>query len=376
MSAPDPIPLPPETPESGFADETGMHPATRDELVALCRTGRIPGLVWTPETNGAVPPEEVPFLLQAIRDRIAGDAKTKAAIVALFGAVLAVQGLQAGQLRVGSPALVYFAFGAIWLALRVREWRRAAALTPEGFRAMMREAQESAAVYRAPVVYVKWLAVLIAVAGVAQLLATGNGAPSFGAAPGAMIPESIRAGETWRLLTAGFLHAGLIHFGVNYMALLVLGRETEVLAHRAFVPLVFLAAVLAGSAASFLVPPDTPSVGSSGGLMGLIGFLGVLGYRRRESVPSGFLNMVFLNVAVIAGIGLIGFGFIDNAAHAGGLLAGALLGAVFIPTTRARPQWTPAPAVQAAGTAALGILVLACVWTVLRVLAPMLGAAG
>jgi membrane associated rhomboid family serine protease len=351
-------------------DAEGLHPTTRDELVAACRAGPIPRLVWTPESGGPVPPEEVPFLLEAIRARVGGGAKTQAIIVGLFTAVLAFQNLDA--LRPGSPGAVYLLFGVIWVALRLREWRQASVLTPQGFRDMMREAEQSAAMRRIPVVYLRWLAGMIAAVGAAQLLASGSGMPSFGIAPAAMVPEYIRGGETWRLLTAGYLHGNLIHFAVNFMALLSLGRETEVLAHRAYVSLVFLAAVLGGSLASFAVPPDVPSVGSSGGLMGLIGFLGVLGYRRRETMPAGFLKMVLLNVAVIAGIGIVGMGLIDNAAHAGGLAVGALLGAVFIPTTRAQPQWVTGRAVQAAGVAAMAVLALGCAWTLFLVLLPVL----
>jgi membrane associated rhomboid family serine protease len=368
MSVPDPTPSPPG--DYGIVDARGMHPATRDELIAACREGPIPRLVWTPESGGPTPPEEVPFLLDAIRARIGGGAKTQAIIVGVFTAVLAVQNLDA--LRPGQPGAIYLLFGVIWVAMRLREWRQASVMTPQGFRDMMREAEQAAAMRRVPVVYLRWLAGMIAAVGAAQLLANGSGLPEYGVAPAAMIPEYIRGGETWRLLTAGYLHGNIIHFAVNFMALLSLGRETEVLANRAYLALVFLAAVLGGSLASFAVPPDAPSVGSSGGLMGLIGFLGVLGYRRRETVPAGFLKMVLLNVAVIAGIGIVGMGLIDNAAHAGGLLAGALLGAVFIPTTRARPRWVTGRVVQAAGVAAMIALALGCAWTLFLVLLPVL----
>jgi len=368
MSVPDPTPSPPG--DFGIVDAQGRHPATRDELIAACRQGPIPRLVWTPDSGGPVPPEEVPFLLDAIRARIGGGAKTQAIIVGVFASVLAFQNLEA--IRPGSPGAIYLLFGVVWVALRLREWRQASVMTPQGFRDMMREAEQTAAMRRVPAVYLRLIAAMIAAVGAAQLLANGSGIPHYGIIPAAMVPEYIRAGETWRLLTAGYLHANIIHFAVNFMALLSLGRETEVLANRAYLSLVFLAAVLGGSLASFAVPPDDPSVGSSGGLMGLIGFLGVLAYRRRETVPPGFLKMVLLNVAVIAGIGIVGMGLIDNAAHAGGLLVGALLGALFVPTTRAHPQWVTGRAVQAAGVASMVVLALGCVWTLVLVLLPVL----
>jgi membrane associated rhomboid family serine protease len=98
----------------------------------------------------------------------------------------------------------------------------------------------------------------------------------------------------------------------------------------------------------------------------------VLGYRRRESVPAGFLNMVILNIVFIAGIGILGFRFVDNAAHVGGLAAGALLGALFIPTTRARPVWTPGRTVTTAGAVSMAVLAIGCAWTVWVTLALML----
>jgi membrane associated rhomboid family serine protease len=374
MTDPTPPPLP-EAPPSPYAilDGRGVHPVDRETLLRECTDGRIPRCVWTPEAPGGTPPEEVPYLMDAIRDRLAGSAKTQGIIVGFFVAVLAVQGFQSGDLRPGSPLLVYLSFGVVWAALRVREWRVARRLTPEGYREMVRRADETAAVYQAPVAYLRILAALIAAGGAAQVVARALGDPTAGMAAAGMVDAAIRTGEGWRLLTPAFLHGNLIHFAVNFLALLSLGRETEVLSHRAFLPLVFLMAAVAGSLASFLAPPDVPSVGSSGGLMGLIGFLGVLGYRRRERVPSGFLNTVVLNVAVIGGIGLVGVGVIDNAAHAGGLLAGALLGAIFVPTTLARPAWTPGRGVVAAGNAALAVLALGSAWTVAAVLVPVLG---
>jgi membrane associated rhomboid family serine protease len=370
MTISDPTPSPPT--EYGYFDAQGPHPASREDLVRMCREELIPRLVWTPESPEPVPPEEVPFLLEAIRGRLAGGAKTQAIIVGAIVAVLAVQRYQEGQLYPGSMWSVYLLFGVVWAGLRVREWHSSSRLTPQGFRDLVRQSQESAVLRQVPVVYMRWIAGMIVLGGVAQMIASSGGALQFGVAPGGMVPDAIRAGQWWRLLTCGFLHYGLIHFGVNFMALLSLGRETEVLAHRAWVPLVFLGAVLAGSFASFVVPPDVPSVGSSGGLMGLIGFLGVLGYRRREAVPAGFLGMMLLNLGIIAGIGIVGFGVVDNAAHAGGLAAGGLLGALFIPTFRARPVWTPGRAVQAAGMAAMGILALGAAWTAFLTVLPVL----
>ncbi len=370
MTSSDPTPSAPA--EYGYFDAQGPHPVPREELVRMCREEPIPRLVWTPGSATPTPPEEVPLLLEAIRERLAGGARTQAMIAGVIIAVLAYQRFQTGELYYGSPWSVYLLFGVVWAGMRVREWMTSRALTPQGFRDLMRQAEESAVLRKVPVVYVRWVAGLIVLGGVAQWVAVLANYPDHAVHGGAMVPEEIRDGQWWRLLTSGFLHGNIIHFGVNFMALLSLGRETEVLAHRAYLPLVFLAGVLAGSLASFAIPPDASSVGASGGLMGLIGFLAVLGYRRREAVPAGFLGMVLLNLAFIAGIGIVGFRLIDNAGHAGGLLAGVLLGALFIPTLRARPTWTTGRGVQVAGYVSLAILVLGAAWTAIVVALPVL----
>jgi len=77
---------------------------------------------------------------------------------------------------------------------------------------------------------------------------------------------------------------------------------------------------------------DVPSAGASGALFGLVGVLFIFGIKFRRELPAGFkrafgtgmLPIILLNL----GIGFVGRGFIDNAAHMGGLLSGAALAAV------------------------------------------------
>src|SRR2546422_7407649 len=79
-------------------------------------------------------------------------------------------------------------------------------------------------------------------------------------------------------------------------------------------------------------PNDFPSAGASGALFGLIGVLFVFGIKFRRELPEGFkrafgtglLPLIFINLF----IGFMGRGFIDNAAHLGGLASGAALALV------------------------------------------------
>jgi rhomboid protease GluP len=161
------------------------------------------------------------------------------------------------------------------------------------------------------------------------------------------------------MLTAAFVHGGLLHFGVNFMALMALGRDTETYAGQDLLPVVFLGSILGGTALGILLPPDVASVGNSGGLVGVIAFLGVLAWRRPGQVPPGFLNAILLNVALLLGIGVVGYALIDNAGHAGGGLVGAALGLAFIPTARRKPVWAPGRAWKVAGWIAMAILAAA-----------------
>jgi membrane associated rhomboid family serine protease len=108
-----------------------------------------------------------------------------------------------------------------------------------------------------------------------------------------------------------------------------LGKRVEVFARWPHVPMVFLFSAVAGGEASarFL---NATSVGASGGLMGWLGFLLVFETLHAKLVPRSSRRRLLGGVAMTALIGLVGYKFIDNAAHFGGLLAGmAYAGIVF-----------------------------------------------
>jgi rhomboid protease GluP len=154
--------------------------------------------------------------------------------------------------------------------------------------------------------------------------------------------------EYWRLITPVFIHANLLHVLMNMYGLWVLGPWVEKLYGSAkfvvFWVLTGIAGVVAsyltvipgshpGVLASFLIKNhDEPSVGASGALFGMIGVLFVFGLKYRRELPEGFqrafgagmLPVILLNL----GIGFLARGIIDNAAHLGGLLSGALLASV------------------------------------------------
>jgi membrane associated rhomboid family serine protease len=156
--------------------------------------------------------------------------------------------------------------------------------------------------------------------------------------------EAIRAGEVWRLLTAGLVHGGAFHLMMNGAVLANLGGFVERLVGGRRMLLVLWGGVLAGSLASYATNPN-PSVGISGGLFALVGALLAIGLRHRRTLPAPARRMlvrapieiVVLNVALGLAIP-----FIDNAAHLGGLAAGVLLGlALPRPPSLARTLGSP-----------------------------------
>ncbi len=153
---------------------------------------------------------------------------------------------------------------------------------------------------------------------------------------GAIVPEYIRDGEVWRLLTAMFLHgdgtvAGdVLHLGMNLFALHQLGTLYEMMfGTRKFLIIYFVAGIIA-SITSFL-HIEGASVGASGAIFGILGafVFSVLRsprWRHDRGARSLVGQCIFWIVANI----VIGFRVpqIDNAAHIGGLVSGMLLGAL------------------------------------------------
>ena len=146
-------------------------------------------------------------------------------------------------------------------------------------------------------------------------------------------PEQLDGGAWWRMLTAPMLHGNAIHFLMNAGGILYLGRRTETLARWPHLLIVFVAAAWVGGLATFYWFPNKIAVGASGGLMGLLGFMLVFETLHSRLVPKPARRRLLAGVLMMMVIGVIGMSFIDNAAHAGGLLAGMAYAAIVFPST-------------------------------------------
>jgi MYXO-CTERM domain-containing protein len=163
------------------------------------------------------------------------------------------------------------------------------------------------------------------------------------------------------------LHVNFMHIWMNGLALLSLGRSMESVASRYHLCLTFLLSALCGSLFSLLLLPNTTSAGASGGLMGLIGFLAVLGHRRKENLPRGFFKSIVISICFMGVIGLVGFAIIDNAAHLGGLIAGAIYGAVMIRRDSQELPVETGAAIKVMGAASLLAIAGISLFSILRI---------
>ena len=171
---------------------------------------------------------------------------------------------------------------------------------------------------------------------------------------GAGFGPATKDGQWWRLGTAMFLHFGLVHLGMNMWALWDGGRLVERLYGSLRFAGIFLASGLTGNLLSLIIAADRAvSGGASGAIFGIYGALLVWLWRERRTVHPTEFRWLFGGAALFSaatiGLGLLIPG-IDNAAHIGGLVSGALLGAATarpLPgrvVIKGRRQWVAAAA--------------------------------
>ena len=143
----------------------------------------------------------------------------------------------------------------------------------------------------------------------------------------------IQHGQYWRFVTPIFLHANLLHVGLNMLNFVVLGVFLEqLMGHMRFL-FIYLITGIISIIASFYFAPQEISVGASGAIFGLVGAYSVFVLVHRHAFPRGGVPVLLWLIVVIGinlGLGLI-VPNVDNYAHLGGLISGCLLGWWFTP---------------------------------------------
>lgn len=157
-------------------------------------------------------------------------------------------------------------------------------------------------------------------------------------AAGALLREAVAAGEWWRLVSATLLHGSQAHLISNAIALFILGMVCEHGFGRGQYLILYAASGVGGSLLSLLTSPG-PSVGASGAIFGLQGAAIVLFRRHRDRLlvrdrRIGFVLLVWAAYSILGGV----FDpYVDNGAHLGGALTGALVARLLHPVVLEPP---------------------------------------
>lgn len=305
----------------GYLVDGRVETCDRAEMVRqLARHPETPG-VYVPGADGLARPEDVPGLLDEYRREAVRRARRSALWAGVFAASAAaalVWTMAEWELGFRSLPGLLTVFGAAYLVLGLHGIRAAARAQPEVF-ARARQARRHWTWAESRPAYFTWA--LVVPLGITFVLTTGDSAMPRAA----LVKPAVWDGEVWRMLTGPMLHGGFYHLWMNATALVALGRLVEAHATRFHLAVVFLYAVLGGSVLSLLLSPRT-SVGASGGVMGLVGFLWMMARLHPRTLPEDFGERMNYVIGATALLGVIGFEFIDNWAHLGGLLAGGGLG--------------------------------------------------
>lgn len=138
------------------------------------------------------------------------------------------------------------------------------------------------------------------------------------------LPIGVAHGEWYRLITGGFLHANVLHLGMNMFALWILGSQLESAIGRLRFGVVYGSSLLAGSLGVMILSPHEATVGASGAIFGLLGL--ALAIQRSQGIniwQSGLGGLLLINLAFT-----FGFPGISIGGHLGGLIGGYLCGVV------------------------------------------------
>lgn len=135
---------------------------------------------------------------------------------------------------------------------------------------------------------------------------------------------SIKSGQYYRLITGIFLHGNIIHLALNCYSLYVIGTQLESFLGKVKYLIVYLFSGLSGALFSMMFNHNAASIGASGAIFGLLGSLLYFGYHYRVYLGNVLKSQIIPLILINLGIGFLSSG-IDNFAHIGGLIGGAVI---------------------------------------------------
>lgn len=136
---------------------------------------------------------------------------------------------------------------------------------------------------------------------------------------------AVHAGDWYRVITSGFLHAGFVHLAFNMWALWIIGTQLEVAMGRLRYGVLYGAGLLSGALGVLILDPRALTVGASAAIFGLFG--AAFSAQRASGINvwrSGITTIIVLNLLITFTLPGISIG-----GHVGGLVGGAIVGWLF-----------------------------------------------
>lgn len=147
----------------------------------------------------------------------------------------------------------------------------------------------------------------------------GTGLGGSVSSGGWLFGPEVADGDWWRIVTSGFLHAGIVHLGFNMVALWILGSRFEAYIGPLRFGLIYGAAVMWGSAGALLLSPNVRTVGASGGVFGLMAAIFILERQRGISIMGDAGLWLGINLVITFALPGISIG-----GHLGGIIGGGV----------------------------------------------------
>ena len=141
-------------------------------------------------------------------------------------------------------------------------------------------------------------------------------------------------GEVWRLFTAMFIHADIVHIFGNMLFLFIFGLRAEDMFDLKEYLMIYFVSGLSGGVLTLVFMPDVLSVGASGAIFGVLG--ATLIYARRSIGQSIMTALIYAFFLFIINIGPN----VNYLAHLGGLGAGLLIGYALAASRRSKAAVT------------------------------------
>jgi membrane associated rhomboid family serine protease len=160
---------------------------------------------------------------------------------------------------------------------------------------------------------------------VAEVAAGGSAGLSFSAGGSvfrdlALSGSQVADGEWYRIVTGGFLHAGVLHLAFNMFALFILGTLLEPAIRTLRFLGIYAVSLLAGSLGALIVTPSALTVGASGAVFGLMSAAFIIARHRGLEQVAGQIGVyVAINLLFTFSVSGISVG-----GHIGGLIGGGL----------------------------------------------------